>query len=319
MQFHKPQFAKLMKVVLNDLDIAQRIIELKYDGHRRLVSAERSWSRDGLEHQHPWLQQYLPKGVLLDGELVLRDQASHSSKVTHALCEHPEGLEFVAFDILYHQGQSTMKMPLHLRKKLLLQVMSYVQQDFDGDRHPAVMQCPMSLSKTFHVQTSAAFMELFAEVTTQGQEGLILKRVDAPYRPGSRSMDWFKMKHAVTVDVVITDCESKPSEWRVRPGEVGADGILYPEGRHTDPWLAGDVGLSYGWWDARKGCAVRVGSLGYTGTREALMAHVGQVAEVRVNGVFETGAMQHPVLLRWRTDKRPEECVFDFEAGKIVE
>ncbi|MBX7099688.1 MAG: hypothetical protein K1X89_18365 [Myxococcaceae bacterium] len=49
---------------------------------------------------------------------------------------------------------------------------------------------------------------LFAEARGRGNEGLVLKRVDAPYEPGRRGSAWRKVKKALaTLDVVVTRAE----------------------------------------------------------------------------------------------------------------
>jgi ATP-dependent DNA ligase len=59
-----------------------------------------------------------------------------------------------------------------------------------------------------------------------------------------------------------------------------------------------------------------VGSLGETGPKEDMEKFVGRVAEIKAYGQYPTGALRHPVLERWREDKLPEDCVFDFGGGK---
>jgi hypothetical protein len=94
----------------------------------------------------------------------------------------------------------------------------------------------------------------------------------------------------------------------VRPGHYGTDGVFYPHGKPSSTWLAGYVGLTYGWYVA--GELKTVGKLGYTGRREELERWVGAVAEIKGFGVYPSGAIRHPGVLRFRDDKLPEECVF---------
>ncbi|MFT4867230.1 MAG: bifunctional non-homologous end joining protein LigD [Ilumatobacter sp.] len=44
---------------------------------------------------------------------------------------------------------------------------------------------------------------LLAATAAQGLEGVIAKRVDSMYRPGTRSKDWIKVKNRIVVEVVI--------------------------------------------------------------------------------------------------------------------
>lgn len=278
------------------------VAEFKLDGHRRLLGREVAWSRIGTVRPSPELQACLPPGVLLDGELVL-PEGSASHLVAHGIAEAVDDLRFVAFDLLYLDGVAILDRPWEHRRRALVELVERVHA-----QHPAIAD-RLLLSEA-HAVTCERDVERLMHVAEQRQlEGLVLKKAWAPYKPKSRSA-WIKLKFTDTVDVIITDCDSTPTEWRVRPGEVGKDGILYPDGRHSDPWLAGHVGLSYGF--VIDGKVQHVGSLGVTGPRAEMEQHVGKVAEVKVYGQFEdTGALRHPIFLRFRDDKGPDECVLE--------
>ena len=51
--------------------------------------------------------------------------------------------------------------------------------------------------------TSAAAPSCSRRRSTSDLEGLIAKRLDSTYRPGSRSKDWLKIKNRIRTDVVI--------------------------------------------------------------------------------------------------------------------
>ena len=44
---------------------------------------------------------------------------------------------------------------------------------------------------------------MLAAAVSQGLEGVVAKRLNAPYRPGGRSADWRKIKHVRRQEVVI--------------------------------------------------------------------------------------------------------------------
>jgi len=298
-KFLRPQLAKTAKEKLVDKvnGSSDYIAEMKLDGHRCLISNNVAWSRIGkdikcLSHA----QAEVPAGTLLDGEIIPREGAEGSDRVSNLRAESPESLVFSAFDIVYHNGQYVGDLSWKERRAILESV-------FDSSFSNLCLSEIYSMGEN----NTEDLMQIALE---RGHEGIMLKDVNAPYKANSRS-SWAKLKFTDNYDVVIVDANAKPSEWRVRPGEVGTDGKLYPEGLHTDPWSKGYVGLNYGFYDKEGNLRV-VGSLGETGPRDQMEKFVGRVAEIKGYGQYPTGAIRHPILERWREDKLPEDCIFNF-------
>ena len=311
-RFIRPQLAKGShkgKDVLQNIEGSPDwVAEMKLDGHRMLLSSTCAWSRIGkdvanMEH----FMEVCRPGILLDGELVPKHGKEGSDRVSTLRAHHPEALEYVAFDILYCDGEPVDHLPWCARRDLLeRRVGKYNFSLFLNGMDDKAIR----ISDVFYMEQERV-EDLMDMALLQGHEGVMFKHQDAPYKANSRSA-WVKHKFTDTYDVVIVDCESRPSEWRVRPGHVGTDGVLYPEGQHTDPWLAGHVGLTYGFYDEH-GTLHAIGSLGETGPREELEQYVGRVAEIKGYGQYPTGAIRHPVFERWREDKLPEDCIIHLD------
>ena len=48
-----------------------------------------------------------------------------------------------------------------------------------------------------------------SQALASGHEGIMAKSLESCYQAGSRGADWFKIKPAHTVDLVVLDAESK--------------------------------------------------------------------------------------------------------------
>jgi DNA ligase-1 len=49
--------------------------------------------------------------------------------------------------------------------------------------------------------------EFFKDSVESGNEGIVAKLVDSPYRPGKRGKHWFKLKQIYTIDCVVLAAE----------------------------------------------------------------------------------------------------------------
>jgi len=251
-------------------------MELKYDGIRLVWTNEdgspRYYARSGNEHtgRYPFLAGLsLPPQTMLDGELVVPKGLSSDAC---ALANRQE-LVYVVFDVLTMDGHDLRYQPFDVRRQVVEEIGA------------GQLLGPRSMpSLTFEPKE-----EIARQLMVDGQEGVILKRKSALYQEGRRSWDWLKVKASFEVDAVIVDCDSPPTK-----GSLG----------DSNGWVV----LSYGYHV--NGRFVRSGSVGSSEPREIQQAKVGRVAVIKCNGINkETGALRHPRILRFRTDKLAEECV----------
>jgi DNA ligase-1 len=149
----------------------------------------------------------------------------------------------------------------------------------------------------------------FAEARARGFEGLVLKRVDAPYEAGRRGHAWLKVKRAyATLDVVVTAAEE---------GHGRRAGVLSD---YTFAVWKGDglvnVGKAYtGLTDEEiRRMTVRLAALTTDEAEGARIVRPEIVLEVAFDGVqpssrHESGfALRFPRIVRVRDDKRAEEA-----------
>ena len=135
--------------------------------------------------------------LILDGEVVAFDSGGRpsfellqsrmhlasDSAVRRRMKDVP--VAYVAFDLLWLEGHSTLSLPYSGRRKLLAEL------DLNGRswRMPA------------HREGDGAALLEASEA--QGLEGIVAKRLDSPYEPGRRSACWIKVKNRPSDDVVI--------------------------------------------------------------------------------------------------------------------
>jgi bifunctional non-homologous end joining protein LigD len=218
----------------------QWALELKWDGMRAQfrVARDGSWclrSRPGrnCSDQFPELEPGAAalhgQDVLLDGELVCLDadghpdfhrlrrrlSASNADAVSALAARHPATL--IAFDVLHLDGRTVRALPYHRRRELLERTLP------DSGR---CWRIPASLTGA---------LDAVLEVTRAHQlEGIVAKRLDAPYEPGKRSGAWLKHKHRRKETFAVTGWRPAGHSGR-RPdaifvARVTSDGDLRPAG-----------------------------------------------------------------------------------------
>ena len=193
--FQAPQLATLVDAVPTGNNWLH---EIKYDGYRSLISVAGShvqiFTRTGLD----WTDRFasLAKEVagmnlppmLIDGEIVAlgADGNPDFSTLQQVLKgEERSALHLFAFDLLSLEGEDLTWQPNIVRKEKLAAFLG------EGSAH-------VHLSD--HI--FGAGEKLFRTMCEAGQEGIICKRADAPYR-GARTKNWLKVKCTRRQEFVI--------------------------------------------------------------------------------------------------------------------
>jgi bifunctional non-homologous end joining protein LigD len=225
----------------------QWALELKWDGMRAQLRVARdgSWclrSRPGrnCSDQFPELAAVAialdGREVLLDGELVClgddgcpdfhrlrrRISASDARAAWSLAAQHPATL--IVFDVLHLDGRAVRVLPYHARRELLERTLP------DGGR---CWRVPAPLTGT---------LDAVLDVTRAHQlEGIVAKRVDAPYEPGRRSCTWLKHKHRRQETFAVTGW--RPAPHRARRPDAIFVARAAPDG-HLRPAGTAELGLS---------------------------------------------------------------------------
>ena len=288
------------------------LFEIKYDGFRALAAHEGGRGKLIYRHGNDATALYpdlaaaltaLPADVVLDGEITVCDEQGRPSferLQRRALLTRQPDIERAAlrlpaslfvFDLLAFRDRDLRPLPLATRKALLSRLL------------PALGP----LHYVDHIE--ARGQEMFEEVTRLGLEGVVAKRAASPYRAG-RSSDWLKIRRDRSADFVVVGytaprglrsglgalhLAAQESGALVYAGRVGSglaekDLASLPRELHDDeqpdPPCTGPVprGPEHTWVRPRLVC------------------------EVRYKEITSDGLLRQPIFLRWRADKRPDEC-----------
>ena len=193
-----PSFLSPMKAELSaTIPVGKEwLYEVKYDGYRALISKSKGeinvWSRNGNTFNKRFAsvvsdaQSVEADTFLIDGEIVAQSESGQTSFQALQNFRSVGGhtLAYYAFDLLNVGGYSLLGRPLSDRRALLEQVIK------GSDLH---------LSKAFDV----APQKLAAHVAKIGLEGIIAKRADSLYTPGTRTEKWLKYKVVNEQELVI--------------------------------------------------------------------------------------------------------------------
>ena len=193
---------------VDDYSAEDHVMELKYDGERKIVSLHNGkvyvWNRPqrgdgevGKEEPFPpqihnAFQALADAGLqaTIDGEMYLPG-ATQSTDVNRL--ENRPFLKFAAFDLLRvgnpERSATTLENSYLARRLVLEGLISSLK--WPGE--PTIL-----LSEQWEPNQAGV-----QAIWDRGGEGVIIKRKDSPYRPGFRSKDWIKVKLLASIRMQI--------------------------------------------------------------------------------------------------------------------
>jgi DNA ligase 1 len=299
-------------------DTAHWLLEWKWDGIRlQLIRRDGEvalWSRgeERLDGRFPEVESSavdLPRDCVLDGELLawrdgemvpmpftaLQTRIQRRKPGPKTLAATP--VRVLAYDLLELDGEDWRPRPQAERRAALEGLLAA-----HGDRR--ITSSPLIAAATW-----AEAATLRDDARERGVEGLMLKRVSAPYQAGRRRGDWWKWKvDPLTIDAVLLYAQAGH----------GRRSTLFTD--YTFGLWEGDVlvpvAKAYSGLDDKEIVALDRWIRGHTVDR------FGPVRAVEAGQVFELGfeavnaskrhksgvAVRFPRILRWRRDKPPGEA-----------
>ena len=312
------------------------LYEPKWDGFRALVFRDGGvfiQSRDlrpfdrYFPDLHAAFLARLPAGCVLDGEIVIAtpdgldfdalQMRLHPAASRVAKLSHETPASFVAFDLLAAEGRDLRQRPQAERRSALESLLGRVQ--------PPLYVTPATTERVLA-------QEWLARFEGAGLDGVVAKRLDAAYQPGRRAM--IKVKHARTADCVVAGFRwHKAGEGIVGSlllGLYDADRVLHHVGVTSSFTMETRRVLAQAlaplrqnalrdhpwrdWAEADEASARMPGgesrwSQGKDLSWEPL--RIERVCEVKYDHLQGDRFRHAAVFLRWRPDRRPEDCRYD--------
>ncbi len=203
--------------VREPVEWARTLVEDKLDGVRAQIharGAETAIFGRGLDRataQFPEVARALASAppAVLDGEIiatasggrarpfqVLQERLNQRAPSRALLARTP--VAFVAYDLLAEGDEVLLDLPLTARRERLLA----------WAKRSALPETIVRVNDARRLASDAELDAAFDAARSRGNEGLVLKRDDAPYDAGKRGHAWRKVKKAfATLDVVVTAAE----------------------------------------------------------------------------------------------------------------
>ncbi|MGD0644509.1 MAG: ATP-dependent DNA ligase [Candidatus Bathyarchaeia archaeon] len=142
------------------------------------------------------------QSAIVEGEVIALDSAGYPMAFQHLMRRFKRvhdvtdmakriPLTLYLFDILYLNGESLIALPYLQRRQILVQTAGEI-----------------ALTKQTITDKMDQAESFLKEAIAAGQEGLMAKKLESPYTPGSRGKKWLKIKTVLDpLDLVITAAE----------------------------------------------------------------------------------------------------------------
>ncbi len=246
----------------------------------------------------------LPDGSVLDGELLawrdgqvlpfalLQTRIGRKNPGKKSLADAP--VAFLAYDLLELDHQDLRQLPLLERRQRL---------------DALCADTGILVSPRIEADDWSALAKTREQARTRGVEGLMLKRVDAPYLPGRKTGLWWKWKTgALTVDCVLIYAQAGHGRrsnlytdytlavWdgeALVPVAKAYSGLTDAELLEMDRWIRAHTREKFG--PVRSVEPVQVFEIAFEGI---------QASPRHKSGV----ALRFPRIARWRRDKGPGDA-----------
>jgi bifunctional non-homologous end joining protein LigD len=328
----------LATLIDKPFDNKEWVFEVKWDGVRAILFLHKTKgiskivSRNGktITHRYPEIIEAVKsssaiiinckESIILDGEIVVLnkegrpDFQSHQRRMNVDSIKDVEKLShkmpatYYLFDILYIDGRNLQSLSFLERRKSLSDVIVQTMKNNNNNR--------IRISDFVDERG----IDIFQRIKSMDLEGIIAKNKYSKYIQGARSTNWLKIKNIKSQDCVVIGYTRGEGN---RQRYFGSLLLAIYDIQEKELRFAGHTGSGFDFGQLNEiyskfqqmkieRCPAKY--ISYT-NREPVWIRPELVAEIKFSGWTKEKIMRSPIFLRFRDDKRPEECIMEKESN----
>ena len=328
----------LATLIDKPFDNKEWVFEVKWDGVRAILFLHKTKgiskivSRNGktITHRYPEIIEAVKsssaiiinckESIILDGEIVVLNKEGRPDFQSHQRrmnvdsikdikkLSHKIPVTYYLFDILYIDGRNLQSLSFLERRKNLSDVIVQTMKNNNNNR--------IRISDFVDERG----IDIFQRIKSMDLEGIIAKNKYSKYIQGARSTNWLKIKNIKSQDCVVIGYTRGEGNRQRYFGSLllAIYDIQEKELRfagHTGSGLDfGQLNEIYSKFQQMKIERCPAKYISYT-NREPVWIRPELVAEIKFSGWTKEKIMRSPIFLRFRDDKRPEECIMEKESN----
>jgi bifunctional non-homologous end joining protein LigD len=325
----------LATLIDKPFDNKEWVFEVKWDGVRAILFLHKTKgilkivSRNGktITHRYPEIIEAVKsssaiinckESIILDGEIVILnkegrpDFQSHQRRMNVDSIKDIEKLShkmpatYYLFDILYIDDRNLQSLLFLERRKNLSDV---IVQTMNNNNRIRISDF-----------VDERGIDIFQRIKSMDLEGIIAKNKYSKYIQGARSTNWLKIKNIKSQDCVVIGYTRGEGN---RQRYFGSLLLAIYDIQEKELRFAGHTGSGFDFGQLNEiyskfqqmkieRCPAKY--IPYT-NREPIWIRPELVAEIKFSGWTKEKIMRSPIFLRFREDKRPEECIMEKESN----
>jgi bifunctional non-homologous end joining protein LigD len=330
----------LATLIDKPFDNKEWVFEVKWDGVRAILFLHKTKgiskivSRNGktITHRYPEIIEAVKsssaiiinckESIILDGEIVVLnkegrpDFQSHQRRMNVDSIKDIEKLShkmpatYYLFDILYIDGRNLQSLSFLERQKNLSDVIVQTMKNNNNNNN--------KIRISDFVDERG--IDIFQRIKSMDLEGIIAKNKYSKYIQGARSTNWLKIKNIKSQDCVVIGYTRGEGN---RQRYFGSLLLAIYDIQEKELRFAGHTGSGFDFGQLNEiyskfqqmkieRCPAKY--ISYT-NREPVWIRPELVAEIKFSGWTKEKIMRSPIFLRFRDDKRPEECIMEKESN----